>query len=367
MALMFPRVARNFAKNGYFPTDEGTLERVIQAIEPSPGIMAIFDGCAGEGVAIAEVAHALGRDQVRSYAVEYDMERASHARRLVDHCLHSDLMDTFISRSSFGLLWLNPPYGDLVRDDLGGKQFQGRARLEKVFYDRTVPLLQYGGIGVLTIPSTTLDDEFIGLITKHFGSLQVFRAVDRQFRQVVIIGIRLRQNELRQRDARLFRDELHSIRNGEAEAPELPSTWSRPRYTVPSSAAEPEHFYRLSLDPQQLLSEVTRLQGLWPDFDIHFGTSQSQPRPPARALSPWHLALALTAGAISGVVQSKSGRILVVKGDTHKEKAERTEVTEHENGSITEVRVLTDKFVSVIKAIDMTPGSPTRGQVLTIS
>ncbi len=38
-------------------------------------------------------------------------------------------------------------------------------------------------------------------------------------------------------------------------------------------------------------------------------------------LSRWHLALALAAGAISGVVRSKSGRILVVKGDTYKDKA----------------------------------------------
>ena len=31
MALMFPRLARNFARNGYFPTDEVTLERALQA------------------------------------------------------------------------------------------------------------------------------------------------------------------------------------------------------------------------------------------------------------------------------------------------------------------------------------------------
>src|SRR5688572_16377844 len=94
MALMFRRIARNFARNGYFPTDEPTLERVLTALAPSPGPMCILDPCAGEGVAIAEVAHALGRDQVTAYAVEYDLDRATHARALVDHCLHSDLMDT---------------------------------------------------------------------------------------------------------------------------------------------------------------------------------------------------------------------------------------------------------------------------------
>ncbi|EMR0711643.1 class I SAM-dependent methyltransferase, partial [Pseudomonas aeruginosa] len=51
MALMFPRLARNFARNGYFPTDEVTLERALQALTPAPsGRMRICDPCAGEGV-----------------------------------------------------------------------------------------------------------------------------------------------------------------------------------------------------------------------------------------------------------------------------------------------------------------------------
>ncbi len=104
MALMFPRLARNFVKNGYFPTDEPTLERALTALAPTDGPMCILDPCAGEGVAIAEAAHALGREQVHAFAVEYDAERAAHARKLVDRCIHGDLMDTLISRQTFGLL-----------------------------------------------------------------------------------------------------------------------------------------------------------------------------------------------------------------------------------------------------------------------
>lgn len=67
MALMFPRLARNFARNGYFPTDEVTLERALQALAPAPsGRMRICDPCAGEGVALAEAAHILGRDKVQA-------------------------------------------------------------------------------------------------------------------------------------------------------------------------------------------------------------------------------------------------------------------------------------------------------------
>src|SRR3546814_5761254 len=32
MALMFPRLARNFANNGYYPTDEAQLERTLNAL-----------------------------------------------------------------------------------------------------------------------------------------------------------------------------------------------------------------------------------------------------------------------------------------------------------------------------------------------
>ena len=94
--------------------------------------------------------HTLGRDQVQALAVEYDRERADHARGLLDRVLHSDLFDTMISRQSFGLLWLNPPYGDLVADHSGASQYQGsgRRRLEKAFYQRCLPLLQYGGVMV---------------------------------------------------------------------------------------------------------------------------------------------------------------------------------------------------------------------------
>ncbi|MCO2563620.1 class I SAM-dependent methyltransferase, partial [Pseudomonas aeruginosa] len=64
---------------------------------------------------------------------------------------------------------------------------------------------------------------------------------------------------------------------------------------------------------------------------------------------------------------SKSGRILVVKGDTYKDKVRKTEFTEDEDGNITEVRILTDRFIPIIRAWEMTPSSVNQGRVLTIS
>jgi hypothetical protein len=42
-------------------------------------------------------------------------------------------------------------------------------------------------------------------------------------------------------------------------------------------------------------------------------------------MSEWHLSLALAAGQVSGVVESKDGRLLLVKGRTFKEKKETIE------------------------------------------
>lgn len=368
MALMFPRLARNFAKSGYYPTDEATLERTLNALAPADGPMCILDPCAGEGVAIAEAAHVLGREQVRAFAVEFDEERANHARSLVDHCIHGDLMDTMIARQSFGLLWLNPPYGDLAKDANGniGYEGKGRARLEKLFYQKTLPLLQYDGILVFIVPSHVLDQEMVGWLTRHFADLSIHRAVDTQFKQVVLFGRRIRQRELLGGDMKAIRARLLQIGQGELEADELPPEWILLPYFVPPATAEPEHFYRLSMEPAQFAEEVSRLQGLWPAFETHLGAAQQSLRAPARALSHWHLALALAAGAISGVVRSPSGRVLAVRGDTHKQKSTTTEYQERDDGSIAETRILTDKFVPVICAWDLSPDSATLGQVITI-
>lgn len=54
MALIFPRLARNFVKNGYFPTDAVTLARIMPALalaDPDRPVR-LLDPCCGEGAAL---------------------------------------------------------------------------------------------------------------------------------------------------------------------------------------------------------------------------------------------------------------------------------------------------------------------------
>lgn len=59
MALIFQRLARNFIKNGYFPTDETTIERLLAMFDVKPGLVRLIDPCCGEGIALAECANHL--------------------------------------------------------------------------------------------------------------------------------------------------------------------------------------------------------------------------------------------------------------------------------------------------------------------
>jgi hypothetical protein len=367
MGLMFQRLARNFAKNGYFPTDADTTERVLSMLEPSEtGTLRILDPCAGEGVALAECKQHLGTTRTEAFGIEFDQERAWHAKTLLDRVIHGDFQETFIAFRSFGLLWLNPPYGDLVSDQAAtGEARKGRARLEKLFYQRAVKLLQPGGVMVLIVPHYTLDREFAGWIAGHFEQVAAFLAPEQQFKQAVVVGIRRRTPPVD--EARAIRVRLDQLGRGEATEV-LSEVWLGEPYRVPAVADRaPFKFQAMHVDPAQLREEIRRYPTLWPQFELHLGRAGQVHRRPVRRLSQWHLALSLAAGQVSGVVRSNDrSKVFVIKGDTFKRKEVVTTHEETPSGGSREIRTATDVFVPVIRALDFTPGSPTFGQAVVI-
>jgi hypothetical protein len=362
---MFQRLANNFAKNGYFPTDADTIERVLSMLQPcEAGAMRVIDPCAGEGTALAECKAFLGAGRAEAFGVEFDPERAWHAKELLDRALHGDFQETVVSPKSFGLLWLNPPYGDLVSDQAAtGDAKKGRARLEKVFYQRAVKLLQPGGVMVLIVPHYTLDKEFAGWIAGHFERVEAFLAPVQTFKQAVVVGVRANPSS---DEAKRTRMRLLRVGKGD-DATVLPETWQGEPYRVPKDTDKPPQFLAMQIDPAQLQAEILRYPCLWPQFDMHFGKTGKTQRQPLRALSRWHLALSLAAGQVSGVVRSNDGgRVYVIKGDTFKKKNVVTTYEETTSGNRREIRTATDVFVAVIRALDFTPGSPTFGEALVI-
>jgi len=385
MALIFPRLARNFVKNGYFPTDEITMGRLVQALQFEGKHCNILDPCCGEGTALSIVKDRL-RDtssaKVTAYGVEYNAERAWHSKNLLDHCIHGDLRDCDIGARQFGLLFLNPPYGDAVADKAQLSDTKtGRLRLEKEFYRRTHGLLQFGGIMVLIIPYYTLDKEFSTWIARHFHDVKVFMAPEQEFQQAVIFGVKHKITErwASTDEYQRTRAKLLSVGLGDEKADELPEDWldqdfggdAGIYYHVPE-AVEVKKFVSKRLDAKQLAHTLGKLGGnqigLWKQYEQMFSQHKTwDHKRPLCDVSNWHLALMLAAGQVTGVVKSNDGsRTFVVRGDTYKDK--QVTVTEEAGAKdqIKTIRTATDIFVPAIRGLDMTPGSETFGEVFTI-
>ena len=363
MALIFQRLARNFAKNGYYPTDAVTIEGILRLLKQpeNPGITRIIDPCCGEGTALAEVGNYLNNSE--SYGVELDEERAWHSKEILETVIHGDLHDCLIGQRQFSLMFFNPPYGDLIADrtDYESKK-QGRARLEKQFYQMTKSYLQFGGIGIIIIPYYTLDKHLSTWIASHYCDVQVFKGAVDTYKQIVIIGKRQRADSS---DVTL-RNWLMDIGQSKTIPSELPGVDSEPEsYLVPATVDLKLKFQYVKTDPKQLLVEINKHPVLWQGFDMHFCNTTQVKRRPLRKMTDWHMALMLAAGHINGLVTSNDGeKTYLIKGDTHKKK--EVKVTYSAEGEAT-VKTTTaiDRFVPVIRAIDVTPG-PTYGQMLTI-
>lgn len=375
MALMFARLARNFVKAGYFPTDEATIERVANLLRLPEQDVRMLDPCCGEGTALADLRQLLqercgAKDQVaETYGIELDPERARHAKGLLDRVVQADMHDVIVRPRSMGLLFLNPPYGYGVTDAAAQRQLQAEPekaeRLERTFLRKTVPYLAYGGVLVYISPHYALDDEIRAFLARNFTHLRVFSAPERRFKQCVVIGTRCRPGYASKADLQMLIDAQAS----EEGAPMLPDSWELEPYAVPPAPPEQDQvFHAVRIDEEQLQEELARYRTslLWEGLNQHFTQRYGACRPPLRDLTPWHLALALAAGQVVGRIEAADGRVFLIKGDTFKRK-ERTSTVEFDSdGNASQTVVLLDRFVPVITAIEFTPDARL-GQVVKIA
>jgi tRNA1(Val) A37 N6-methylase TrmN6 len=373
-ALIFQRVARNYACNGYYPTDAATLLGVFGALSFNPQTQhyRLLDPCCGEGSALAEIAHHVERrcknsTEVTSYGVEYASTRAREAKRHLDHVVHADIQACSISKRRFGLLFLNPPYGDLNSDSYEGAAgpHQGRNRLEKLFLEQCTPYLQSKGVLVYIIPDMALDRETLMTLTRDYTQLSIYKAPERRFRQLVIFGYR-NGASVRESDEKAVAHFLDIARRDKFEV--LPSL-SNMRYDVPGSMVRRDdkfQFLASRLNEDDIIEYLNANPGMWATFQHDFGQRNVIRQRPLKPLSPWHTALALAAGLIGGVVTSKDGLQMIVKGATRKVGVPRvTTDHNHETGVVTTTEEITESFSPSIRGVVLS--KERRGEIIDIT
>lgn len=371
MALLFTRLARNFVKAGYFPTDDETLQRIQHFLMPASRPMRLLDPCCGEGAALADIRLGLqeraGEDSVsiEALGVEFDKERAWHAKTLLDRVIHADLHDVVVKARSIGLLFLNPPYGFGISDaaNLANADSDKAERLERTFLKKTASFLVEGGVLIYIIPYYALDVEIRTFLARNFENLRFFMAPEQQFKQCVIFGTKIRSTHPRKN----VLDWLAQAQAGEFVDQVLPEVWDDEPYQVPAADAELD-FHAVRIDAAQLKDELNTWKAslLWQGFDVHFSQVRTSHRRPLRTMTQWHLALALAAGQVTGCIDSKDGRIFLIKGDTFKKKERIQNLEVDEKGNVSETITMLDKFVPTINAIEFT-ADHRLGQIVKIS
>ena len=368
MTLMFSRLARSFIKNGYFPTDDETLRRIQNLLMPAEQPMRLLDPCCGEGAALAGIARGLtersaGQPRVDTLGIEFDRERAWHAKTLLTRAIHADVHDVVVKPRSISLLFLNPPYGYGVKDSQTcGERAE---RLERTFLRKTAPLLMPGGVLIYIVPYYALDDEIRSFLARHFTNLRFWMSPEQQFKQCVILGIKSRVERPRKEVLEM----LCHAQAGQLMHQVLPEFWNGEPFKVPAFVEGSEFgFHAVRMDGEQLADELRRWQGnlLWNGFEACFSQARATHRRPLCDMTKWHLALALAAGQVTGRIQSKTGRTFLIKGDTFKKKERTVSTDVDDDGNVSETIVMLDKFVPVINAIEFTPDHRL-GQIVKIS
>lgn len=351
MAIMHPRVAHNYLKDGYYPTDEATLSNIAKRLCLKAGTHRLLDPCCGEGKALTLLASAIEQAPqclVHTYGVELDTERAIMASLTLDNVLRSNTFDTLIGAGSQSVLFLNPPYGNTVTDQMDNAS-RSMARLEVQFTQRCLPTLKTEGVLVLVVPYPSLTPAFSRYLAQRLHCVQVFAASTDRFKQVVILGQKADRRGAQYQEERdcLF-EQLVAIGQGAPCPIEAATTMN-----VSPVNRRPFRFEMVRPDTTQLEQAFRTHQGLWPSLTMQFNPLQRQQVPrPLKRLSPWHLSLSLAAGQIAGKVVSNDGlRTLLVKGGTQKVQRTMTSIDEHQT-----ITTKIDQFQPLIRAIDLTPG-----------
>ncbi len=180
-------------KMGYYPTPPTTLEYIAQLLRPTNkgGSFRFLDPCAGQGEALSQVAIAMQRHgaQVQTYGVELSDTRSPLAADALDQCICADWADITCSHKSISLLWLNPPYDD----EVGEKETRKR-RLEYIFLQNTLKVLQTGGLLVYIVPLKLLKQTNVAkFLAGYFEQLQIYKLPGGEFErfgQIVLFGYR---------------------------------------------------------------------------------------------------------------------------------------------------------------------------------
>lgn len=335
-------------KLGFYPAAptavDGILSHLRMPVDPAKRAeVRILDPCAGEGLAVKQLASGLGIPSERIYAIELDAGRADATRAILGEGANvlgpASFMGCRVGAQSFGMVYCNPPFDD----EMGGGK-----RQELTFAQMSTTTLKAGsGILVLVMPFTAIEGniDFQTFLDANYqdAALYEFPPAVRKFKEVVYIGKRRKvdappeyRSFLRSLVGWRLRDTLPVIgTDGKLWA--LPNTWA-PHTFIKREMTEGEMVEAVESSP--LMSRLA------PPL------AREKARPPL-PLYKGHVALLLASGLLDGPVYPDGEPPHVVRGTARKITylADRSETENPDTGAVTEKETWSQKIELSVRAV----------------
>ena len=319
-------------KGGYYAAAPEAVAAVLQRLRPpDQGECLVLDCCAGEGLALLQLADGLGGVP---YGIELSEDRAAVLAALLDEdkvLAPADFLRTSISYGSFSLALVNSPY-----DYATG----GEGRVESQFINKAVGLLADGGVMIFIAPEDVARDyTTANFFQERFErvSAMPFPEAVRRYSETIIMGCkRMRTAEVgygrRDWDWLEKRMEDHVV------------------YTLPPSQ-RPKVFRKTELTDTELARLVAQ-SPLRFHIERPADAANHRPRPP---MSPGigHRAMLLAAGHIDGLICPPDEPPHVIRGTAAKDTyVASCDTSEDDDGNVTTRTVISERPRLVIKVLD---------------
>jgi hypothetical protein len=367
---------------GFYPASPlaiGQLVKHLYCRLPSPerpkDTLQIIDPCAGEGLAVRQIAGALGIPNGHVYCVELDAARTETIKENVPGCNiigpASFMGGVMITGYSFGVAYVNPPFDH---------EYGGGRREEQAFCEKAHKLLAIHGVMVLVCPLKAFvgNRDFVEFFDSRFEDVSVYKFPDganpdgtpiRPYNEIVVFGRKRRQDL--PRDLLYKSGTLHLMQaqyNGYITLNSLPPlgavqpahyTNGNPSYDREADLRtfevppcwRPNTFKKITLTDDELVAEV----GKSPLNRHLLEVTPREPDAPPLPLDKGHLGLMLASGKLDGPVEGPRG-VHIVRGSSHKVEYHNKEAsTSEENpdtGAVTTRDVFSQRPVTVIRCVD---------------
>jgi Uncharacterised methyltransferase family (DUF6094) len=335
----------------------------------------ILDPCAGKGEAIQQLAIGLGVPETQVYTVELDGQRSEDIKALMPKSQHlgpASFAGVQITGYSFGLVYLNPPYGH----ELGGGK-----REEYGFTEIATRKLVAKGILVLVCPIQALvgKRDFVEFLDSNYEEIAVYKFPDgvdefgneiRPYKECVVVG--KKRKEVIPRDVLDKVGSLHKMKmqwQGYVEVGHLPTLGTvQPKAWLahggPSYEREEEirtweipHSWKPHVFKKTMFTEL-ELEAVVAESPLNSILKEVKippPNAPPLPLDKGHLGLILASGMLDGVVEGPHG-VHIVRGSSHKveyhNKALSGSEVNPDSGAVKTVDTYSQRMVTVIRVVE---------------